>query len=284
MKEMMNLEAYKKNNIAKILEYMLLIVTAGIFLIPIVWMFTTSLKPSNETITIPPTLIGSTLAWDNYVKAWNFLPFGIFMMNSFIVSIAVTIMVVITSSLAAYAFARIQFKGRDTLFLLYLGTLMIPQQVTMIPLFIIMKKLGWVDTYLALILPVSFTAFGTFLMRQFFLTIPYELEEAGRIDGCSPFGLFARIVMPMSKPALSTLAIFSFIGQWKNFLWPLIIVNKTDMKTLTLGIRMFQGQYGTEWNLLMCATAIAVIPSIIIFILLQKYLIEGISLTGMGGR
>lgn len=284
MKLRVNREDYINPRSVKILEYIFLFFTAGVFLIPIVWMFATSLKASNETITIPPTLLGSTIEWGNYVKAWNFLPFDIFMMNSFIVSISVTIMVVFSSSLAAYAFARIKFKGRDSFFLLYLGTLMIPQQVTMIPLFIIMKNIGWVDTYAALILPVSFTAFGTFLMRQFFLTIPYELEEAGRIDGCSAFGLFSRIIMPMSKPALSTLAIFSFIGQWRNFLWPLIVINRTEMKTLPLGIRMFQGQYGTEWNLLMCATAIVIIPSILIFIILQKYLVEGISLSGMGGR
>ncbi len=284
MEEKIKRENYVRSRFFKSLEYVLLVFTSCVFLIPIVWMFSTSLKPNNETMSIPPKLIGSTIEWGNYAKAWNFLPFGVFMKNSFIVAVTVTVLVVITSSLAAYAFARIQFKGRDTLFLMYLGTLMIPQQVTMIPLFIIMKKLGWVDTYQALILPVSFTAFGTFLMRQFFLTIPQELEEAGRIDGCSPFGLYARIIMPMSKPALSTLAIFSFIGQWRNFLWPLIVINKTDMKTLPLGIRMFQGQYGTEWNLLMCATAIVIIPSILIFIILQKYLVEGISLTGMGGR
>lgn len=188
------------------------------------------------------------------------------------------------SSLAAYAFARMQFRGRDILFLLYLGTLMIPGQVTIVPLFILMKYLNWVDTYQALILPGSFTAFGTFLLRQFFLSIPFELEDAARIDGCSRFGMYWRIILPLSGPALATLAIFTFIQQWNNFLWPLIVTNSDSMKTLPLGIAMFQTQNGTQWHLMMAASAIAIVPTLILFIFAQKYFVKGITLSGMGGR
>jgi multiple sugar transport system permease protein len=262
----------------------LLFVVAAAFALPFVWMFLTSLKPADEILLIPPTAFGSRIQWKNYFDAWNFLPFGRFLINSFIVASCVTALAVFTSSLAAYAFARIKFKGRDGLFVLYLGTLMIPQQVTVIPLYLLMNALGWRDSYVPLILPMAFTAFGTFLLRQFFLTIPYEMEESGRIDGCNAFLLFSRIIMPMAKPALASLAIFTFIGQWKNFLWPLIIVNKDAFKTVPLGLQMFVGQYGTEWNVLMAAASIAIIPSIAIFVLFQRYLVEGIALTGMGGR
>jgi multiple sugar transport system permease protein len=247
-------------------------------------MFLTSLKPVDEILITPPTAFGSRLEWKNYADAWHFFPFGRFLFNSVFVASITTILAVVTSSLAAYAFARIPFKGRNTVFVIYLGTLMIPQQVTIIPLYLLMNALGWRDTYWALIMPVSFTAFGTFLLRQFFLTIPYELEESGRIDGCSAFLLYSRIIMPIAKPALATLAIFTFIGQWRNFLWPLIVISKDELKTITLGLQMFVGQYGTEWNVLMAAATLAILPSTLIFIFFQRYLVEGIAITGMGGR
>jgi multiple sugar transport system permease protein len=247
-------------------------------------MFLTSLKPADEVLALPPALFGSRIEWKNYADAWTFFPFGRFLFNSFFVAASVTVLATTTSSLAAYAFARIEWRGRNAAFLLYLGTLMIPAQVTVIPLYLLMNVFGWRGTYLSLILPVSFTAFGTFLLRQFFLGIPYELEESGRMDGCNAFLLYARIVMPIAKPALASLAIFSFIGQWKNFLWPLIIVSKDELKTITLGLQMMVGQYGTEWNVLMSAASIAIIPSILIFIVFQRNLESGIALTGMGGR
>ncbi|MFA6506886.1 MAG: carbohydrate ABC transporter permease [Treponemataceae bacterium] len=262
----------------------LLFAIAAAFAVPFVWMCLTSLKPADEIFLMPPSAFGSRLEWKNYIDAWNFLPFGRFLFNSFFVAACVTVLAVFTSSLAAYAFARIKFKGRDGFFVMYLATLMIPQQVTVIPLYLLMNKFGWGNSYLPLILPVAFTAFGTFLLRQFFLTIPYEMEESGRIDGCNAFHLYSLIIMPMAKPALASLAIFTFIGQWKSFLWPLIIVNKDSFKTMPLGLQMFIGQYGTEWNVLMAAASIAIIPSILIFVFFQRYLVEGISLTGMGGR
>ncbi|TCP29643.1 carbohydrate ABC transporter membrane protein 2 (CUT1 family) [Scopulibacillus darangshiensis] len=268
----------------KTLNYTLLTAAGILFIVPLLWMAATSLKPSNEIFTMPPKWFGSHVEWTNYFKAWDYFPFLRFYINTIIVSLSTVVLVLLTSSLAAYAFARMRFKGRDMLFLLYLGTLMIPGQVTIVPLFILMKYLGWVDTYQALILPGAFSAFGTFLLRQFFLTIPVELEEAARIDGCSRFGLYWRILLPLSGPGLAALGIFTFIGQWNNFLWPLIITNTDSMKTLPLGIAMFQSQSGTQWHLMMAASSIAIIPTLIVFICAQKYFIKGITMTGMGGR
>jgi multiple sugar transport system permease protein len=272
------------NSAAKLASRFLLVIVACVFALPFAWMILTSLKPADEVFRDPPSAFGSRMEFKNYADAVHFLPFGKYILNSIFVASSVTVLAVITSSLAAYAFARIRFRGREAGFLVYLGTLMIPQQVTVIPLYLLMSTLGMRDSFVPLILPVSFTAFGTFMLRQFFLTIPYEMEESGRMDGCSPFLLYARIIMPMSTPALASLAIFTFIGKWKNFLWPLIIVNKDAFRTIPLGLQMFIGQYGTEWNVLMAAASLAVLPSIIVFIFFQRYLVEGIALTGLGGR
>jgi multiple sugar transport system permease protein len=279
-----NIIAKDKSAVLRVLSQLLITVCAFIFLVPFLGMLATSLKPEKEVMLQPFSFFGTRLAFENYVRAWNFFPFGKFLFNSVFVGITTTFLAVLTSSLAAYAFSRIIFKGRDVLFALYLGTLMIPQQVTVIPLYIIMRRFGWYDTYQALIFPPAFTAFGTFLMRQFFMTIPKEIEESGRIDGCNTFGLFARLIIPMSTAGLATLCIFSFISSWRAFLWPLVITSTDRFKTLPLGIYMFNGQYGTDWPGLMSAAAIAIIPSFIIFLLFQRYLVEGIALTGMGGK
>lgn len=273
-----------RRRLTTVVSYTTLTLMAIAFLVPLVWMLSTALKPDPEQITFPPTLIGSRIQWENFIRAWTAMPFNRFIVNSIVVSGGATIITVVGSSMAAYAFSRIQFKGRDALFLLYISTLMIPVHVTIVPLFIIIRDFGWINSYQALVLPVSFTAFGTFLVRQFFLTIPYEFEDSGRMDGASRFVLFTRIMLPMVKPALATLAIFTFVTQWKNFLWPLIVVNSRSMMTIPLGLDRFQGQYGTAWNLMMSAAAIGVIPSIIIFLLFQKYLAKGIALSGLGGR
>ncbi len=275
---------YERGIARSAVSHALLIGIAAIFLVPFLSMLAISVKPENEVMLKPFSFVGSRLAFENYQRAWAFFPFGRFMGNSVVVGIATTCLAVITSSLAAYAFSRIPFKGRDVLFTMYLGTLMIPQQVTIIPLFIVMKNLGWYDSYQALIVPAAFTAFGTFLLRQFFLTIPYEIEEAGRIDGCNAFALYWRLIMPMSTAGLSTLSIFVFISSWRSFLWPLIITSSNTYKTLPLGIYMFNGQYGTDWSGIMAAAAIAIVPSFLIFLMFQKYLVEGIALTGMGGK
>ena len=275
---------FRENFLKRIFSQAGITLCAVLFMVPFFGMLSTSLKPETEIMLQPFSFFGTRFAFENYYRAWTFFPFGRFLINSIFVGLSTTLLAVLTSSLAAYAFSRIKFKGRDIIFTMYLGTLMIPQQVTIIPLFLIMRQFGWYDSYQAIIIPPAFTAFGTFLMRQFFLTIPWEIEESGRIDGCTVFGLYAKLIMPMATAGLATLCIFSFIASWRSFLWPLIIASSDRFKTLPLGIYMFNGQYGTDWSGLMSAAAIAIIPSFFIFLLFQKYLVEGITLTGMGGK
>jgi multiple sugar transport system permease protein len=253
-------------------------------LFPFLWMISTSLKSDSQVLIYPPLWLPNPPVWGNYLHVSELLPFGRFMLNTAVVATTVTILELITSSFAAYAFARLRFPGRDKLFLLYLGTLMIPGQVTIIPNFLVMSWLGWVDTYAALIIPAAFSAFGTFLLRQFFLSIPPELEQAARMDGCSYFGIYRHIIMPLSGPALATLAVFGFMTQWNAFLWPLIVTNKETMRTLTVGIRYFGDEAAGQFNYLMAATVMSIIPILILFLLLQRYFVRGIALTGMGGR
>ncbi|HZO26608.1 MAG TPA: carbohydrate ABC transporter permease [Chloroflexota bacterium] len=253
-------------------------------LFPFLWMISTSLKSDSQVLIYPPAWVPAPAVWGNYQAVLKLVPFGQFLVNTTIVAVTVTILELITSSFAAYAFARLRFPGRDKLFLLYLGTLMIPGQVTIIPNFLVMSWLGWVDTYAALIIPAAFSAFGTFLLRQFFLTIPPELEQAARMDGCSYFGIYRHIILPLSGPALATLAVFGFMTQWNAFLWPLIVTNKETMRTLTVGIRYFGDEAAGQFNYLMAGTVMSIIPILILFLLLQRYFVRGIALTGMGGR
>ncbi|BCW86622.1 sugar ABC transporter permease (plasmid) [Arthrobacter sp. NicSoilE8] len=265
-------------------SHILLILTALITLVPFLWMISTALKPSSEVFSTPPKLIGSSIQWSNFADAWNYLPFGRFMLNGVIVSALGTLIVVITSAMAAYAFSRLRWRGRNGVFLIYLGTLMIPQEVLIVPMFILMRNLGWVNSYQALIIPWAFTAFGTFLLRQFFLTLPDELEDAARIDGANRFTSFTKILLPLVRPALGTLAVFTFIGYWNSFLWPLLIVSDVNMATVPLGLNMFLGQTGNQWNLLMAASTISILPSVLMVLGLQRYLVKGIALSGLGGR
>ena len=253
-------------------------------LFPFLWMISTSLKSDSQVLVYPPAWLPSPTVWGNYQAVLKLVPFWQFLVNTIVVAVTVTILELITSSFAAYAFARLRFPGRDKLFLLYLGTLMIPGQVTIIPNFLVMSWLGWVDTYAALIIPAAFSAFGTFLLRQFFLSIPPELEQAARMDGCSYFGIYRHIILPLSGPALATLAVFGFMTQWNAFLWPLIVTNKETMRTLTVGIRYFGDEAAGQFNYLMAGTVMSIIPILIVFLLLQRYFVRGIALTGMGGR
>jgi multiple sugar transport system permease protein len=252
-------------------------------LVPFFWSFSTSVKTTGEVFEYPPKWIPQSIHWENYSQVWEVAPFGQYLLNSTVVSVMVTILTLLTASLAAYAFARLKFRGRDFIFMLYLGTMMIPSQVTMIPNFIFIKLLGWTDTYTGLILPNVFTALGVFLLRQFFMTIPKEYEDAAKIDGASRFHIYLHVILPLSIPALSTLAVFTFVFQWNNLMWPLIVVNKDIMKTLTLGLASFQGMYSTNWSLLMAAAVMGIIPSFAIFVLGQKYLIKGITFSGIKG-
>ena len=265
-------------------SHVLLIIVAIVFLGPLVYAVSTSLKPADEVFTPTPHLFGSEIRWQNYADAFEFAPFGRYFLNSLFVAIAGTLVVVIASSMSAYAFARLKFKGREQLFVLFLGTLMVPQEVLIVPMYWLMQSLGWVDSYWALILPWAFTAFGTFLLRQFFLTVPAELEEAARVDGCGPFGSFLRIMLPLARPAIAVLTVFTFISFWGSFLWPLIIVNDTNQMTVPLGLQLFLGQQGQRWELLMAAATISMVPTVLLVLLLQRYLVRGIALSGLGGR
>ncbi|MFF0343762.1 carbohydrate ABC transporter permease [Kribbella sp. NPDC004875] len=266
-------------------SHTLLVIVALIFLVPLVWAVSTSLKPADEVFTATPHLFGSKIQWSNYKDAFSYAPFGRYFLNSAFVAVAGTLVVVSASSLSAYAFARLKFRGRESLFVLFLGTLMVPQEVLIVPMYWLMQSLGWVDSYWALILPWAFTAFGTFLLRQFFLTVPSELEEAARVDGCGPFGSFFRIMLPLARPAIAVLTVFTFISFWGSFLWPLIIVNSVESKgTVPLGLAQFSGQAGTQWNLMMAASVLAMIPTVLLVVLLQKHLVRGLLVTGLGGR
>jgi multiple sugar transport system permease protein len=247
-------------------------------------MILTSFKSQNEVLHFPPTWLPEVWHPDNYAQALNFAPFGQYLLNTLFIALTVTFIVVTTSGLAAYAFARLRFKGRDLLFLVYLSTLMVPGQVTIIPLFILMRNLGWIDTFQGLIIPQAFSAFGTFLLRQFFLTIPYELEDAARIDGASRLRCFYQIVVPLAAPALATLAVFSFLYQWNNLLWPLIMSSSDATFPIAVGLRNFQGQFANVWNLLMAAATMATIPVIAVYMFTQRWFVKGIVISGFGGR
>jgi len=268
-----------------IASHALLVVVALLFAAPLVFALATSLKPQDEVFTSPPTLVGSELRFENYVEAFRFAPFARYFFNSFLVAIVGTAVVVAASSLSAFAFARLRFKGRELVFVLFLGTLMVPQEVLIVPMYWLMQLLGWVDSTQALILPFAFTAFGTFLLRQFFLTVPAELVDSARVDGAGLFGIFLRIMLPLARPALAVLAMFTFIAYWGSFLWPLIVIDTIDVKgTVPLGLNSFMAQQGTQWNLMMAAAMLAMVPSILLVVLLQKNLVRGLLTSGFGGR
>ncbi|MDP4176160.1 MAG: carbohydrate ABC transporter permease [Bacteroidota bacterium] len=263
--------------ISHIAIYSLAIMT----LAPFIWMILTSLKDMNDIYIYPPKLFPSKLHFENYQNSFEAAPFGRYYLNSLVVALSVTIGQLITCSMAAFAFARLKFKGRDILFYIFLGTMMVPYNVTMIPSFMVLYWLGWIDSFKALIVPGLASAFGTFLLRQFFITIPKELEEAAYIDGSSRFGVLRRIIIPLAKPALATLAIFTFMGTFNDFLWALVVVNSDEMRTVQLGLSIFRDRYLTQWDLLMAGSVTAVLPILIVFFFAQKYFIQGITLSGL---
>lgn len=253
-------------------------------LIPFLWMISTSLKTRAEVFAYPPILIPEDPQWDNYMEVFEAFPFARYALNTAFVTVTVTVFQTLTSAMAAYAFARLVFPGRDRLFLLYLGTLMIPGVVTLIPSYILMtdKFLGWINTFAALIVPFSLgSAFNTFLIRQFFLSLPRELEDAALIDGASPFQIFFRITLPLSKSILAIVSIFVFMGTWNSFLWPLLMTSSPDNYVLTVGLSAMQGRWNTRWPELMAGTLMSIAPIILLLILFQRYVEEGLSFTGI---
>ncbi len=256
-----------------------------IMLVPFLWMVLMSFKSLDEVYTFPPVILPSQWLWSNYLEVWDQVPVTRFFLNSATVSVSATLGVLLSSSLGGYSFSRIDYPGRNTIFLMYLSTMMIPFAVIMIPLFVQMRMLGWVNSLAALIVPGMFSAWGTFLMRQFMMGIPKELEEAAEIDGCNHFRIYATIIMPLCKPVMATLAIFSFMGFWNDFLWPLIMISSRDKKTLPLGLAGFQQRVAlnTPWHLIMAMAVVSVLPILIIFIVGQKYYVRGIVTSGLKG-
>ncbi|MEO8609523.1 MAG: carbohydrate ABC transporter permease [Chloroflexota bacterium] len=260
--------------------HIVLIIGACIMILPFLWMLSTSLKTQTDVMReFPPRLIPSTFMISNYSTALTSLPFGRFYINSLIVAGSVTIFQLFTSSLAAYAFARLRFKGRNMLFFLYLIGLMIPFPVLLLPNFLIIRQLGWFNTYFALIVPPAFSAFTIFLMRQYYRGLPIEYDDAARMDGASSLRIWWNIMLPNSKPILAALAVFTFLGQWNDFLWPLVVTNTQSMWTLPIGLSSFQGQYSVRWELLMAASVVALVPVIIIYLFAQNWIIQGLAVS-----
>ncbi|MCX2721493.1 carbohydrate ABC transporter permease [Roseibium sp. DSM 29163] len=266
-----------------ILTYVAAIVVTVTMLAPFVWMLSASLKLDRDVFAFPIEWIPSEPRWRNYIDIWTKIPLGLFVYNTAKLTIIVTVLQLLTSSFAAYAFAKLRFPYRNTLFLAYIATIAMPWQVYMVPQFLLMRELGLSNTHLALICLQAFTAFGVFLMRQFYMSIPNELCEAARIDGMSEYGIWWRIMLPLSMPALSTLTIFTFVTTWNDFLGPLIYLTKTELKTIQIGIRMFITQYSQEYGLIMAASVVALVPVLLVFLALQRFFVEGIASTGVKG-
>lgn len=262
-------------------KHALLIIGAGFMVMPFLWMLSTSLKNSTDVFTYNIRWLPSPISLEGYRRVWTEIPFARMYFNSFFVSSVVTASQLITCTLAAYAFARLRFPGRDALFMGYLATMMVPFQATMIPAFLLMRWLRLLDTYYALTLPFLAGAFGTFLLRQFFLSIPRSLEEAAIIDGCTRFQVLYRIIVPLSKPALSALGLFVFMFSWNDFTWPLIVTNRPLMRTIQVGLALLRSEIGTDWPILMAATALATVPILLCFVVAQNQFIRGITLTGL---
>lgn len=265
------------------LAYIALAAVAVCMIVPYIWMLSSSFKMNKDVFSFPMVWIPDDIRWQNYVDIWTRIPLGKFIYNTFKLSIIVTVLQLLTSSFAAYAFAKLRFRGRNLLFLSYIATIAIPWQAYMVPQFILMREFGLNNTHLAIIFLQAFSAFGVFLMRQFYQGIPDELCEAARIDGLSEYGIWARLMLPLSKPALSTLTIFTFVATWNDFLGPMIYLTKTELKTIQIGLRMFISQYSAEYGLIMAASVVSIIPVLIIFLALQKNFVQGVAASGVKG-
>lgn len=267
--------------LSRAIYYMLLALATVVTLFPFYWMVVTALRPAAEVLERPPRLLPSRLLFGNLLHALSLEPFAVFFRNSLIVAAVAVVITVTINMLAGFAFAKYDFKGKTVLFLIVLSTLMIPQQITMVPNFIIISKLGWTNTYAGLIIPTCAEAFGLFLSKQFIASIPNELLEAARIDGASEFGIFRSVIIPNSKALMSVLIIFTFMWRWNDFLWPLVVTNDKRMYTVQLGLTMMQGENYINWNDLMSAAFIVALPAIVVFFIFQKQFVQGVATTGM---
>lgn len=270
-----------RSNLLHVLLHVALLTLGIIFLLPFIWSISTSLKPMSDLFQVVPKLIPSQIRWQNYGDVLEYIPFARIYANTIIVTVARVIGQVFLASLAAYAFSRMQFPGRDFLFFLLLAGLMVPQQVLTIPNYAMMRQVGWLDTYQGLIIPLLFSSFGVFLLRQYFLSIPADFQEAATLEGANPFQIYWQIYLPLARPALAAFAFLVIQWSWNEFLWALIMTSRTEMQVLSVGVALFQGQYFTNNALLMAAANMATIPVLILFVVFQRQLVEGITLSGL---
>ena len=274
----------KRNHIVTMtVIYVVLIIITALMLIPFLWMLSASLKMNKDVFSFPIQWIPDNPRWKNYVDIWTKIPLLTFVKNSTKLTIIVTLLQLFTSSFAAYAFAKMNFKGKNLLFLGYIATIAVPWQAYMVPQFMMLRAWNLNNSHMAIICLQAFSAFGVFLMKQFYEGVPSELCEAARIDGLTEYGIWFRVMLPLSKPALSTLTIFTFVSTWNDFLGPLIYLTKNEVKTIQIGLRMFISQYSAEYGLIMAASVIALIPVLVIFLALQKYFVQGVAATGIKG-
>ena len=283
MRRLVDPSQARREALASVLIYAALAALAAAMLVPFAWMASASLQMDKDVFRFPFRWVPKEPRWKNYELIWKRVPFMTFILNTFKLTLIITALQIVTSSLAAYAFARLKFKGRDLIFICYIATIAIPWQVYMVPQFIMMRALGLNDSHLALILLQAFSAFGVFLLRQFFIGIPNELSDAARIDGLGEYRIWWKIVMPLSKPALATLTIFTFVAVWNDFLGPLIYLSSERLKTIQLGLRMFIAQYSAEYSLIMAASLVSLVPVIAIFLIFQRFFVEGITVGAVKG-
>lgn len=273
-----------REGLSRLIVHLVLITMGLLFMLPFIWMVSTSLKPNTQIFTRVPVIIPDPVKWSNYPDAVNYIPMARYFFNTMKIMFFCVIGITISCPLAGYGFSKIKWPGRDIVFIIVLATMMLPQQVRMIPLFILFSKAGWVNTHLPLIVPAFFgNAFYIFLLRQFFMTLPDDLRDAAKIDGCSEFGIFSRVMLPLAKPAVATILLFEIMFVWHDFLRPLIYLNGQEMYTLALGLQQYFTLHGAEWGLMMAAATLFTLPIIIIFFFAQRQFIEGISMTGMKG-
>lgn len=265
------------------LYYAVALLLAVVFAGPFIWMVSSSLKPANEIFSNPPILVSENFSLDNYESVFEQAPFERYMLNSFIVATSVTVAALLLHSMAGYALARLEFPGRRLLFMLIISTLMIPFYTILIPLALLVRELGWINTYWALIIPAIPHAFGIFWFRQFFLGLPSELEDAARIDGASRIGVFFRIALPMARPVAAAMAVFFFLANWDAFLWPLIATTRQEMRVVQVGIQSFTGEHGNAWEEIMAASVIAILPTLILFFALQRFIVDSVKMSGLKG-
>lgn len=268
---------------AKFAIYTILVLGAAFILLPFLWMISTSLKPDNEVLLMPPKWIPSVLQWKNYVEAFKSVPFFTYMKNSVIVTVAITSCELITTILAAFAFAQLEFKGKNLLFMLLVATMMVPGEILTIPNFVTLARLGWIDSYKAMVAPWATSVFSIFLLRQQFASIPQSYYKAARMDGCSDLRYLFTVMVPMSRPTIVSVALLKIINSWNSYLWPLISTNSREMRTLPVGLAYFSTEAGTDYNTLMAFSLMIITPTILVYLFTQKYIIQGVSKTGLKG-